>query len=69
MLMIAAVYAQTRFKKDTTVFKYKRYVTYGSRTIAPEANYPPVLILTLTPNQTLTLTGVQFSSGAIIRTL
>ena len=29
----------------------------GSRTIAPNENYPPTLILALTPKQTLTLTG------------
>ena len=40
----------------------------GSRTIAPEENCPPTLILTLTLNQTLILTGGQFSSGAIVRT-
>ena len=38
----------------------------GSRTIAPEENYPPALILTLTLNQTPTLTGGQFSSGVIV---
>ena len=36
--------------------------------IAPEENYPQALILTLIVNQTLTLTGRQFSSGAIFRT-
>ena len=39
----------------------------GSRTIAPEENYPLTLKLTLTLTQTLTLTGGQFSSGAIVR--
>ena len=39
----------------------------GSSTIAPEENCPPNLILTLTLNQTLTLTGGQFFSGAIVR--
>ena len=29
----------------------------GSRTIAPKVNCPPTLILTLTLNQTLNLTG------------
>ena len=33
----------------------------GSRKIAPEENCPPALILTLILNQTLTLTGGQFS--------
>ena len=33
----------------------------GSRKIAPEENYPPALILALILNQTLTLTGGQFS--------
>ena len=36
--------------------------------IAPEENYPQALILTLIVNQTLTLTGEQFSSGGILRT-
>ena len=36
--------------------------------LPPEENCPPTLILTLTLNQTLTLTGGQFSSGAIFRT-
>ena len=36
--------------------------------IAPEENYPQALILTLIVNQTLTLTGGQFSSGAIFWT-
>ena len=40
----------------------------GSRTIAPEEHCPPTLILTIILNQTLTLTGGQFSSGAIVRT-
>ena len=40
----------------------------GSRKIAPKENGPPALILTLILNQALTLTGVQFSSGAIFRT-
>ena len=40
----------------------------GSRTSATEENCPPTLILTLTLNQTLTLTGAQFYSGAIVRT-
>ena len=35
----------------------------GSRKIATEENYLP----TLNPIQTLTLTGGQFSSGAIVR--
>ena len=33
-------------------------------TIVPEENYPPTLNLTLTQN--LTITGGQFSSGAIV---
>ena len=36
--------------------------------IAPEENYPQALILTLIVNQTLTLTGGQFFSGAIFWT-
>ena len=40
----------------------------GSRKIDPEENCAPTLILTLTLNQTLILTGAQFSSGAIVRT-
>ena len=36
--------------------------------IAPEENYPQALIPTLIVNQTLTLTGGQFSLGAIFRT-
>ena len=41
---------------------------HGSRTIVPEENCSPTLILTLTLNQTLTLTEGQFSSGAIVQT-
>ena len=40
----------------------------GSRTIAPEEDCLPTLILTIILNQTLTLTGGQFSLGAIVRT-
>ena len=36
--------------------------------LLPRNIAPPTLILTLTLNQTLTLTGGQFSSGAIVRT-
>ena len=39
----------------------------GSRTIAPEENFLPTLKLILTLIKTLTLTGGQFSSGAIFR--
>ena len=39
----------------------------SSRKIAPEENCPPALILTLIVNQTLNLTGGQFSQGAIFR--
>ena len=39
----------------------------GSRTIAPEENFPLTLKLTLTLTQTLTPIGRQFSSGAIVR--
>ena len=41
--------------------KYYAYVIQGSRTIAPEENCLLTLILTLTLNQTLTLTRGQFS--------
>ena len=41
----------------------------SSRKIAPEENCPPALILTLIVNQTLNLTGGQFSQGAIFRAL
>ena len=45
-----------------------RYFNIVSRTVAPEENCPsPTLKLTLTLNQTLTLTVEQFSSGDIIR--
>ena len=45
-----------------------RYFNIVSRTVAPEENCPsPTLKLTLTLNQTLTLTVEQFSSGEIIR--
>ena len=37
------------------------YLSIGSRKIAPEENCPPALILMLMLNQTLTLTGGQFS--------
>ena len=47
-----------------------RYFNIVSRTVAPEENCPsPTLKLTLTINQTLTLTVEQFSSGEIIRIL
>ena len=39
----------------------------GSGTIAPEENCPPTPKLTLTLTETATLTGGQFSSGAIVR--
>ena len=39
----------------------------GSRTIVPKENWPTTLKLILTLSQTLTLTGGQFSSGAIVR--
>ena len=49
----------------------KHFVSFtgkGSRTITPEENCPPpTLKLTLILIQTLTLTGGQFSSGAIVR--
>ena len=49
--------------------KLKRHMSkLDSRKIAPEENCPPALILTLILNQTLTLNGRQFSSGAIFRT-
>ena len=41
------------------------YVTFGSRTIAPQESCPPTLILTLTLNQTLTLTGGNFPRGQL----
>ena len=45
-----------------------RYFNIVSRTVAPEENCPsPTLKLTLTLNQTLTLTVEQFFSGEIIR--
>ena len=49
-------------------YSYALYANYGSKKIAPEENCPPALILTLILNQTLTLTGGQFSSGGIFRT-
>ena len=39
------------------------YNKNGSRKIAPQENCPAALILMLILNQTLTLTGGQFSSG------
>ena len=47
-----------------------RYICLGSRTIIPEENCPrpPTLTLTLTVTQTVTLSGGQFSLGAIVRT-
>ena len=41
----------------------KRYIYFGSRAIAPEKNCPPTLILTLTLNKILTLTGGNFPLG------
>ena len=38
----------------------------SSRAIAPMKNCPLTLKLTLTPSQTLTLPGGQFSCGAIV---
>ena len=46
----------------------KEILDKGSKTIAPEENYLPTLILTLILTKTLTLTGWQFSWGAIVRT-
>ena len=43
------------------------YVRDGSRTIIPEKNCPPTLILSLILTQILTVTGGQFSLGAIVR--
>ena len=54
--------------KNNIYFLIFFYIKNGSRKIAPEKNCPPALILTLILNQTLTLTGTQFSSGAIFRT-
>ena len=48
--------------------KYCAYVIQGSRTIAAEENCAPTLILTLTLDQNLILTGGQISSGAILCT-
>ena len=48
--------------------KYYAYVIQGSRTIAAEENCAPTLILTLTLDQNLILTGGQISSGAILCT-
>ena len=48
--------------------KYCAYVIQGSRTIAAEENCAPTLILTLTLDQSLILTGGQISSGAILCT-
>ena len=43
------------------------YVRDGSRTIVPEKNCPPTLILSLIQTQIITLTGGQFPLGAIVR--
>ena len=50
-----------------TALNSKICAYFGSRTITPEENCPPTLKLTLTLNQTLTPTGEQFSSLAILR--
>ena len=43
------------------------YVRDGSRTIVPEKNCPPTLILSLIQTQIITVTGGQFPLGAIVR--
>ena len=43
------------------MFIHKKCIISGSRTVAPEENYPPTLNLILTITKTLTLTGWQFS--------
>ena len=48
------------------LLKYGEYRN-GYRTIFPEENSPTALFLTLTLNQTLTITVGQFSSVAIVR--
>ena len=48
--------------------KYYAYVIQGSRTIAAEEKCAPTLVLTLTLDQSLILTGGQISSGAILCT-
>ena len=50
------------------MLKYCEAILNDSRKIAAEENFPPALILMLILNQTLTLPGGQFSSGAIFRT-
>ena len=47
------------------MFIHNKGIISGSRTIAPEENPPPTLNLILTLIETLTLTGGQFSLGAI----
>ena len=60
-----AIFIATQIKKthyDITITTAKGQQD-GSRAIAPEENCPPTIILTLTLNQTLTLTGGQFPRG------
>ena len=54
--------------KFIKILIFRWHFPTGSRTIAPEENCPTTLILTLTLNQTLTLTKRQFSSWAIFWT-
>ena len=54
--------------KNTFFYSTPRVVDFYDEQISPEENFPPTLILTLTLNETLTLTRGQFSSGAIFRT-
>ena len=60
---------QSNYLIDILSFQQWNVLIIGSRKIPPEENCPLALILTLFVNQTLTLTGGQFSSGVIFRTL
>ena len=53
----------TLIEKKLFLEKSSIILLIGSRKIAPKENCPPALIITLILNQTLTLTGRQFSSG------
>ena len=53
---------------STTIFKLALGQFPPGKLLPPPPPQPPTLILTLTLNQTLTITGGQLSSGAIVRT-
>ena len=62
------IYYNYIYLKNLCSWLFYDNVFYGARKISPEENCLLALILRLILNQTLTLAGGQFSSGAIFRT-